>query len=133
MKGGGISMTIAWSSVYETGLREVDAQHRHLFVLMNNLARSLGDDATHGEAGKALRALECCTRDHLQWEEKLLLASGYEDVVEHLLAHQRLLKALYGIVSEFDAGRPINERAVAYFNHWFGKHPLLWLRSWEFH
>lgn len=119
-----VTMSMAWSSVYETGLREVDAQHRELFVLMNTLAEKLSRPETVIEAGPALRSLEVSTREHLQWEEKLLLASAYESVVDHLLAHQHLLKTLYGIVADYEAGRPINERAVSYFNHWFGNHIL---------
>lgn len=117
-------MSMTWSSIYETGLREVDAQHRQLFVLMNTLTDKLARPETVAEAGPALRSLEVCTREHLQWEEKLLLASAYEHVVDHLLAHQHLLKSLYGIIADYEAGRPINERAVGYFNHWFSNHIL---------
>jgi hemerythrin-like metal-binding protein len=67
--------TFEWTSLFETGLPEVDHQHRRLVELVNQLGRDL-DGASPEHIDQALQALAEYTVYHFQCEESIMTASG---------------------------------------------------------
>lgn len=60
-----------WSKRFETGLAEVDAQHRHLVQMINRLARLAGTCSNH-ELQRLIDELQDYTRYHFRTEENLM-------------------------------------------------------------
>lgn len=61
-----------WNAHYETGIDAIDAQHRHLFDVINRLAAWFKNG--HAEAGArgALQFLGDYTREHFEVEEAFM-------------------------------------------------------------
>lgn len=80
---------IAWAPLYETGLEHVDGQHRHLFDLVNRVARAAAspqglDDAEH----RALLAdLVAYAEEHFRDEMQLMREAGVD--ARHTRFHGR--------------------------------------------
>lgn len=64
-----------WSSLFETGLAEVDAQHKRLVELLNQLGRDV-DSTSVEHIDAALQALAEYTVYHFQCEEAIMEAAG---------------------------------------------------------
>jgi diguanylate cyclase (GGDEF)-like protein/hemerythrin-like metal-binding protein len=84
---------LVWQDRYECGDHAIDAQHRALFELTNELI-----DATAGGVVKALHAGQTVERllahvsAHFADEERFLDSIGYPFVLAHKLAHRDLLQ-----------------------------------------
>jgi hemerythrin-like metal-binding protein len=85
--------TFIWSNLFETGIAEIDQQHRHLVDLINYLARD-AENATPEHIGASLQALTEYTVLHFQAEEHLMaaghVAAGHAD--HHRDTHQRFIR-----------------------------------------
>ncbi len=85
--------TFQWSPLFETGLDEVDAQHRRLVELVNDL----GDKLDSGEPERidaTLTALADYTVYHFGCEEALMDAAGVdaEYAERHRDTHRRFVQ-----------------------------------------
>lgn len=81
---------LKWSKTFETGVPEIDGEHRHLFAL----AESIGEELGRGD----LRLSEAKVRDfidaaesHFANEEKILVRIGFPDVEDHRVYHASLV------------------------------------------
>ncbi|HPN85137.1 MAG TPA: hemerythrin family protein [Victivallales bacterium] len=76
-----------WTKDIETGIEEIDFQHRKFFELMNallNLAFS-GEEAE--KIPKSIDMIKSYIRYHFSMEEELMIKSSYHLYKEHLAAH----------------------------------------------
>jgi hemerythrin-like metal-binding protein len=98
-----MSMAFEWSAVYETGIAEVDAQHRRLVELINELSV-----AQARPAGQLLDELVDYAARHFADEERLMAAQPLqpEAVAAHVAEHR-------GFVAELSSLRAQEEGADA--------------------
>lgn len=82
---------IVWGPAIETGLAEVDADHRVLVDLCNVLLIRHAT-ATKHEIGVMLAELGDAISAHFEREERLMSARGYPEAGDHRAEHQRLLE-----------------------------------------
>ncbi len=87
--------TFEWNSLFETGLAEVDLQHRRLVELVNQLGRDLGS-ASPEHLDQALQTLADYTVYHFQCEEAIMEASkvapAHAD--RHRQTHRRFIQQI---------------------------------------
>lgn len=77
---------IIWDSSFETGIPEVDAQHKHLVDITNSLAEAIGH--TPKEALKEIVGkLKDYALYHFQTEERIMEDRGYTGLKEHRAEH----------------------------------------------
>lgn len=116
-------MLIEWKDKYETGIAEVDHEHRELIAIINRL---------HEEAGKANEAdvegffgdLLVAISAHFALEEHAMREAAYPELPAHKRDHERLLDDLRDIMDSDDA-QPGEEHADALgatLDAWFGVH-----------
>lgn len=88
-------MLMEWIEEYESGLPEIDVQHRQIFQLIQRVSAL---DAHNDRPGvRALVAqLEQVARHHFEQEERLMAACGYPDVASHAVDHAQLLLEVRG-------------------------------------
>jgi len=91
-KGGHGSFVVEWREGFRTGIKEVDAEHRHLFALVKGLEV--------GNAQALVDELLEYVVTHFTHEQALMEHSGYPDFHHHLALHEQLA----GQVSDFLAG-----------------------------
>jgi hemerythrin len=109
-KGGHGSFVVEWREGFRSGIKEVDAEHQHLFALVKGL------DA--GNAQALVDELLEYVVTHFTHEQALMEHSGYPDFHRHLALHEQLADQ----VSEFlAAGDRWNEARVQDLRHFLNK------------
>lgn len=115
-----------WSSLFETGLADVDAQHQRLVELVNDLADSLDSgEPEHIEA--TLTALAEYTVYHFQCEENLMDSAGVdkEHTERHCETHRRFVQQVTDWMAQRHvAGQIALPQLLDYLANWLVFHIL---------
>ncbi|MBI5786407.1 MAG: bacteriohemerythrin [Rhodocyclales bacterium] len=118
--------TFKWNHYFETGLPDVDAQHRHLVGLLNQLGNEV-DSSTPEHIDQTLTALADYTVYHFGCEERLMeqygVAAEHQEVHRH--AHQRFVAQVNNwLATRHEAGQLSLSQLVAYLANWLIFHIL---------
>lgn len=116
------SRVTCWNSNIETGIAEIDDQHRQLFELAASF-RGQGDEI---RIMKSLAILCDYAKVHLREEEALLETIGYADLTAHRQAHaefRALLRQLLNDATHLSLDEIAN-RVEALIHGWFYNHIL---------
>jgi len=116
---------ITWNSHYSVDLPEIDAQHKKLIVLANQLYDAM-------RAGKGLEVLDPVltelvdyTAYHFESEERLLLQHGYPEHEEHKEQHDSLAEKARQFRDDFAQGQGSRAMDVMLFlSNWLNVHIL---------
>ncbi len=111
-----------WSPAIETGLPEIDDQHRRLF----ELAASFRGEGDQIRVMKTLAMLADYANTHLRDEEAMLAAIGYPGLEAHKALHRQfraMLRELVGQSRQMSLDS-IAERIEELINGWFYHHIL---------
>lgn len=84
---------IVWDQSFETNIPEVDAQHRRLVEIINNLADGIGRSSM-GELQQTLAQLKDYAQYHFRAEETIMEAAGYDGLAEHRDEHMAFVDQL---------------------------------------
>jgi hemerythrin-like metal-binding protein len=115
-----------WSRLFETGLNDVDAQHRRLVDLLNSLASQL-DDNVPAQIDALLGELARYTVYHFQCEENLMAEVGLDEVhvAGHRAAHQKFIAQVQAWMHTRNmAGQISTQQLVDYLANWLIFHIL---------
>ncbi|MFA7330700.1 MAG: bacteriohemerythrin [Candidatus Delongbacteria bacterium] len=112
-----------WNASLETGVPEMDRQHRRLVDLLNQLHAAMKAGRGAEQVQTILSGLVAYTNTHFQAEETLLRQKGWIGLNRHLILHADLLKQLNGYVSAFQQNQRISTLELADFlKSWLSKH-----------
>lgn len=94
---------LRWSDAHDVGNVMIDAQHRHLVELVNQL----GEDLKHGRDRDtvlaAMRAVVAFTTKHFAAEERLMAQNpGWKDEGRHAQEHKKLLSEITSLTLDID-------------------------------
>jgi hemerythrin len=94
-------MGIEWNEAYTIGHAETDAQHQHLFEMINAL------DAANDVPSlrKVLMQLYKHTREHFELEEALMRKVRFPDTLAHTQSHNNLLARLNALSQDVGQGK----------------------------
>jgi hemerythrin len=120
-------MKIEWQLRYETGIPEIDEDHRRLVGLINDLDDVLEGDGDLQRIGMVIDALVDYTHYHFTREEALMAEIGYEEAVDHALAHAQFGHFLGELVGAcmLAPGRDTAARVRDYLQEWLVDHILV--------
>ncbi|SHO52930.1 bacteriohemerythrin [Desulfopila aestuarii] len=76
-----------WSNEYRIGIAAIDAQHKRLFELIQELTEALHSGLRGSDVARTLEALDQYKTRHFQLEEKYMRESGYPGLEEQQKAH----------------------------------------------
>lgn len=115
---------IEWRKEFETGVAEVDHEHRELVELINAMHASIGANAAKEIVSDFLGEVFARISAHFALEETVMRTHGYDDLAAHKSEHEALLDQLRDIMDAYDReGRASPdaalERAV---RDWFINH-----------
>jgi hemerythrin len=79
---------------FEIGIAEIDAQHRRLFDLLNQLRSWSGKGYEYAATIDTLNELAEYTHTHFAVEESLMRMLRYPDITAHMAEHDRLRQKL---------------------------------------
>jgi hemerythrin len=111
---------ITWRKEFETGIAEVDHEHRELVALINRLA----DDITAGADKERVQAFlgEVFARiaAHFALEESVMRKHGYDEYEAHKAEHENLLDEIRDIMDQAEAN--LTESLSTTVGDWFVGH-----------
>jgi hemerythrin len=83
-----------WNEKLATGIRSIDAQHKELFIRINDLVKAIKEHRCKSEIDGVLKFLDDYARVHFAEEEKRMVETGYPGVDEQRQEHRKYLEAL---------------------------------------
>jgi hemerythrin len=76
-----------WDSRLETGIEEIDEQHKELFNRIDELELAIYKGKATAELVKLMEYLDSYIIEHFELEEKLMLDNTYPDFAAHARQH----------------------------------------------
>jgi len=117
---------VEWSDDYNTGIPDIDKEHRGIFLLINDLYGKV--EAGSGEASlkSTIEALTDYVDYHFDREEILMKASGYEDMESHIAGHRKLQSQLEAYKQSYERNPQGFDMAdfMAFLTYWLKNHIL---------
>ena len=95
---------IDWRSEFETGIAEVDHEHRELVDLLNDLHTELEADAPRERVSAFLGEVFARISAHFALEETVMRKHHYDQYTDHKADHEKLLDELRDIMDAHEAG-----------------------------
>jgi len=110
-----------WSQDFESGLADIDVQHRYIFALIQRV-NQLDDGIDHVELRDAADEIGRLAICHFGCEEQLMAAYKYPETPRHTAEHEKLL----AVVREFQRSDVYHARQLAMFLcNWLVSHTML--------
>lgn len=114
-----------WQDNYSVGVASLDAQHKIIIKLINQL-----DDAENenGYLAPILNRLEWYVQNHFRFEEALMRNAGFEDFDDHVKEHRDFEDWLKTNVGAVRAGIEIRDLSMSineYLKTWLTRHILV--------
>lgn len=81
---------IEWSEDYNTGIFDIDKEHRRLFALINDIYDKAEVGSAEPSVKATIEALVEYVIYHFAREESLMDACGYHDTESHKAEHRKL-------------------------------------------
>jgi hemerythrin len=114
---------IPWSNMLSVGVSQIDAQHRVLVDLLNQLGDVVQGGVASWDQSAVLAELVRYTNTHFRDEEALMLQNGYADLASHEQQHHDLVKAVTDMVARHAHGeQPKAEELVVFLRDWLTAH-----------
>ncbi len=113
-----------WDDSLSVGVQQIDAEHRRLISLINELSNAVR--ANHGKEllGRTLDALIEYTVTNFGHEETEMAHSGYPLTKAHSAEHQAFRHKVLEIQAQYRAGRHavVSLDLVSFLRDWLVKH-----------
>lgn len=112
---------LSWQKSYDTGIHEIDIQHRELLNYVNQLddARKLNNRA---EVKDVIEGMADYTISHFSFEEALMEQVSYSYVGPHKHIHKTLVDKVGKFTERFEAGEDIAEEFHGLLRRWLINH-----------
>jgi hemerythrin len=115
-----------WTKAHAIFLPEVDAEHRNLFRMAEDLHQAVQAGQDKPQVQALMQSLIASVEEHFAHEERLMKSANCESYEWHRHQHDTLRKKAKLFTEEFEAG---DERApvgfVAFTARWFKDHMSL--------
>jgi hemerythrin-like metal-binding protein len=95
---------LVWRPKYECGDPVIDAQHRHLFGLGNELVNALLANRNRSDLVLLLDEFLAHVVRHFKSEEEIAEQEGHDDLEVHRAIHRDLLARARSIIGRFQSG-----------------------------
>jgi hemerythrin len=99
---GGLILAIRWRDSYAIGIKEIDDQHKQLFMAIDKLFTACAQGKGNEEVGNTLVFLEDYTKVHFDDEQKLHNKYNYPERTSHKDNHEKFLKDLSKLRAQFN-------------------------------
>lgn len=113
-----------WEDRMSVGVREIDAEHRHLVDMLNELFYAMKQGAGQAKLGEILNGLIAYTDAHFRHEEFLFEKTGYPDMEMHIKEHNNLRKQVMEIQNRYTSGEQetLTIETLTFLKSWLINH-----------
>lgn len=114
---------IAWDSLVSTNHAAMDADHKQLVTLFNDLAEAVTTGKGESECTRLLDDIVGHTRKHFAFEEQLMETHAYPQAAAHSAEHILLLDQALKYKAKFQSGFSESHIALIHFpEDWLTRH-----------
>lgn len=114
---------VEWSNELSVGIEEIDAQHKVLVDLLNQIHEAIQQRQGAEATSEIIERLGEYTRIHFAVEESLMRILHYPDYERHKEEHDRLIEQLSGFRAKLESGKGSVSFELAHFlKVWLTKH-----------
>ena len=116
---------LRWDPCLETGIQEIDWEHRRLLNIVNRLLEAMARGRGEAAVRPVFRDLARHAEDHFAHEEKFMRDMGYPGAEEHAGEHRRMAESLARFGAALDSGDPPGASDLnALLSNWLMEHIL---------
>lgn len=114
---------IQWKDRYNINFREIDAQHRGLLDLLNELSDHFDGGRHPAEVARIFEALEDYAATHFSSEERYMQAAGYPRLAPHRQEHAAFVVRLRQLKTAYDPADPrLVDETWNFLRDWYLNH-----------
>ena len=119
-------MRFKWTKMHAAFIPEIDAEHRNMFRLGEELREAAKAQADGERLHSILDALIACMEGHFSHEERLMHAARYPSFAWHKQQHEAVRKRLHNFAESLGQGdAQAAWMAVEYYGDWLNGHTRL--------
>ena len=116
---------LQWKEKHSVGIAEIDAQHKQLFAMMNELNEAMATEKAKDVLEAILERLVNYTATHFITEERLMKEHGFVGHGSHHLIHEQLAAKVREFQADYRQGRVAMSIDVMHFlMEWLDQHIL---------
>jgi hemerythrin len=117
------AILMQWSDAFNTGIGEVDGQHKTLVDLLNRLNQAIVERKGSQACADVLGQLVGYTKVHFSLEEGMMKASRYPAFENHRKQHEELLAQVAAFQQKLAQGKgAITFELLHFLQMWLTKH-----------
>src|SRR5512133_2824514 len=115
-----------WTKAHAVYLPQVDAEHRNLFRMAEELQQAVRTGAETTRVQELIRPFLAAIEEHFAHEERLMKSASCPDSAWHKSQHDTARSRAKGFAEEIEAGDPAAPAALLEFvGRWFRDHVSL--------
>jgi hemerythrin len=117
------TLLFPWSDTYSVKIGVIDAQHKNLVDLINELHQAMMMRTGKEPLGKILSNLIKYTQAHFKAEEGILQSNQYPDFATHKAEHERFTNTVLDFQSKFERSEiGLTIEVMDFLKDWLSKH-----------
>jgi len=112
-----------WRNEFSVQIGSVDAQHKMLFGLADELYVAMTAGRSKLALARILDRLVQYTKGHFAYEERLMQTHGYPDLAAHKAEHEALTDKVMKFQADFDHGKvTMSVSLLNFLKNWLEHH-----------
>lgn len=112
---------LVWTADLDTGIGEIDRQHRRLVAYINTLYELRASPDRQALSRVIADTVEY-TESHFAFEENLLEQAGYEFSGPHKKVHELFVRRIVSVQQRFEAGEDVADELHQVLSRWLFSH-----------
>lgn len=115
-----------WDTSLSVGVAEMDAQHKKLIAMINDLDDAMRQGKGKDIVGKIINELIAYTRSHFATEEKYFAQFAYPETDAHKAEHVAFTKKVGEFKAGFDkGGLGLTIQVMTFLSDWLKNHIMV--------
>lgn len=114
-----------WEKEYEIGLKQVDEEHKIMFVLINQLIKIFSNEEYKKDFHKIYATLLQYSKAHFDNEEKIMKSVYYPQYILHKNQHKEYMVKLDRFANQYLSGESVLFEFQRFVQRWFEGHIMV--------
>jgi hemerythrin len=112
-----------WTDTLSTGVNEMDAQHKQLIAMINELYDALREARSKEVLAGVLSRLHQYTKTHFKAEEAFMQRTSYPGLADQQREHQAFIDRIASAEEEYNSGRSsLGGELLNFLRDWLKHH-----------
>ena len=113
---------IQWTDDLSVHIESIDAQHKKLVTIINDLYESLQVGQANHIMRRILADLSAYTIEHFSYEERLFKQHAYFGAPSHQNSHAMLISQMKDIQNQMECGASVSIKTFVFLRKWLTEH-----------